>query len=176
MHHFSNIFNENKLSNAKIRDQVEGSVYVLSLKNDRIGYNYVIGYEKLIICEEGYVYNEKYKRCDIVDSLNCKVPRNMEDKCLLCSSNAPYLDEDDICLKECKPKYFKDDYFKQCRKCHETCYTCFGKNYDNCLSCEGEYYYIPSQHICVTNCEKYHLVISSTKENTCVIKHIYRGI
>ena len=167
LHHFSNIFNENKLSNAKIRDQVEGSVYVLSLKNDRIGYNYVIGYEKLIICEEGYVYNENYKRCDIVDSLNCKVPRNMEDKCLLCSSNAPYLDEDDICLKECKPKYFKDDYFKQCRKCDETCYTCFGKNYDNCLSCEGEYYYIPSQHICVTNCEKYHLVISSTKENTC---------
>ena len=168
LHYYHNVFNEGKLYDAKIIDQVEGLVTKLNPKEDRIGYNYVIDYEKLIICEEGYVYNSDMKRCSIFDSNECIVPRTSDDKCLLCASNHPYLKEDDdLCHSDCGYYYFADSYFKQCRKCHETCYTCFAKNYTNCLSCTGEYYYIESLHICVKNCQEYGLVISNTKENTC---------
>ena len=37
----------------------------------------------------------------------------------------------------------------------------------NILSCTGDYYYIESLHICVTNCQSYGLVNSKEKENTC---------
>ena len=126
-----------------------------------------MNYEKLIICEEGYVYDEINKKCNIFDSTDCIVPRTSDDKCLLCANNHPYLKYDGICYSDCGYNYFADDYFKQCRECHETCYTCFGKNYTNCLSCTGDYYYIESLHICVKNCQKYGLVISLEKENTC---------
>ena len=167
LHHFHNDFNEIKLSDAKIRDQVEGLVTKLTPKSDRIGYNYVMNYEKLIICEEGYVYDEINKKCNIFDSTDCIVPRTSDDKCLLCANNHPYLKYDGICYSDCGYNYFPDDYFKQCRECHETCYTCFGKNYTNCLSCTGDYYYIESLHICIKNCQEYGLVISLEKENTC---------
>jgi len=39
--------------------------------------------------------------------------------------------------------------------------------YNNCLSCTGDYYYIESLHICITNCQEYGLVVSTKKENTC---------
>ena len=167
LHHFHNDFTEIKLSDAKITDQIEGLVTKLTPKTDRIGYNYVIDYKNLVICEEGYIYNSLTERCSIFDSTECIVPRTSEDKCLLCSTNHPYLKYDDICYSDCGYFYFPDNYFKQCRKCHETCYTCFGKNYTNCLSCTGEYYYIESLHICVENCQEYGLVISLEKENTC---------
>ena len=167
LHHFHNTFNETKISETKITDQVEGMTTKLTPKSGRIGYNYVIDYEYLTICEEGYIYNNQTNTCFIFDSQECIVPRNAEDKCLLCSSNKPYLKYDDNCYSDCGPNYFADNYFKQCRECHETCYTCSAKNYDNCLSCTGEYYYIESLHICVTNCQEYGLVISTEKENTC---------
>ena len=76
-----------------------------------------------------------------------------------------------MCYSDCGIGYFADNYFKQCRKCHETCYTCSGKYNNNCLSCTGEYYYIQSRRICVKNCQEYGLVISSEKSNTC--KELY---
>ena len=167
LHYFHNTFTQDKLSDSKITDEVEGLVTKLTVKPKRIGYNYVIDYEYLVICEEGYVYNEKFKRCDIFDSEECKVPRTAEEKCLRCGAQRPYLKDDDKCYLDCSPYYFADDYFKQCRNCDDTCYTCFGKKYNNCLSCEGEYYYIASLHICVKNCQKYGLVISTEFANTC---------
>ena len=167
LHYFHNDFTQDKLSDAKVVDQVQGYVTKLSVKSKRIGYNYVKHYENLVICEEGYVYNEVFKRCDIFDSKECIVPRTSEDKCLLCGSNKPYLKDNDSCYLDCSPDYFADDYFKQCRRCDPTCYTCFGKKYNNCLSCTGIYYYIASLHICVTNCQEYGLVISTELANTC---------
>jgi len=167
LHYFHNDFTQDKLSDAKVVDQVQGYVTKLSVKSKRIGYNYVKHYENLVICEEGYVYNEVFKRCDIFDSKECIVPRTSEDKCLLCGSNKPYLKDNDSCYLDCSPDYFADDYFKQCRRCDSTCYTCFGKKYNNCLSCTGIYYYIASLHICVTNCQEYGLVISTELANTC---------
>ena len=167
LHHFHNDFNVKKLSEAKIVDQVENLVTKLTPKENRIGYNYVIDYEYLIICEEGYVYNIDSNRCDIFDSKQCIVPRNSDDKCLSCGSLKPYLKDDDECYDNCGTNYFADNYFKQCRLCDETCFTCFGKYYNNCSSCTGEYYYIESKHICVTNCQEYQLVVSNSKPNTC---------
>ena len=167
LHYFSNSFTKLKLTEAQIVDKVEGLVTPLTVKDNRIGYNYVIDYKYLVICEEGYVYNEVSNRCDIHDSVKCIVPRTSEDKCLLCASSNPYLKDDDECHYDCSPYYFADTYFKQCRKCDMTCYTCFGKRYNNCLSCTGIYYYIASLHICVTNCQEYGLVVSNTTANTC---------
>ena len=167
LHYFHNDFSQDKLADTKITDQVEGLVTKLNVKAKRIGYNYVKHYEYLVLCEEGYVYNENSKRCDIFDSQECIVPRTSEEKCLLCGSSKPYLKDDDQCYYDCSPNYFADDYFKQCRKCDPTCYTCFGKRYNNCLSCIDPYYYIASLHICVLNCQEYGLVISTKLANTC---------
>ena len=167
LHYFNNKFNEEKLSNAKITDEVEGLVTKLSLKPNRIGYNYIIDYKYLVLCEEGYVYNKIGDRCDIFDSQQCYIPRTEDEKCLICGSMRPYLKDDDNCYSDCSPYYFADDYYKQCRRCHYTCYTCFAKKHNNCLSCTGIYYYIESLHICVTNCQEYGLVISTKINNTC---------
>ena len=167
LHYFHNDFSQLKLSEAKITDQVGGLVTKLTVKPGRVGYNYVIDYDYLVICEEGYVYNEVSKRCDIFDSVECIVPKNSSDSCLLCAANHPYLKDDDKCYDDCSPDYFADTYFKQCRRCNFTCHTCFGKKYDNCLSCTGIYYYIESLHICVTNCQEYGLVVSKKLNNTC---------
>ena len=167
LHSFDNKFSGSKISESKIRDKVEGLVTKLTLKSNRIGYNYVMNYRYLVICEEGYVYNNVTDKCDIHDSQQCSIPRTPEDKCLVCGSMKPYLKDDDNCYLDCSPNYYADDYFKQCRACNYTCYTCFGKYYNNCLSCTGIYYYIESLHICVTNCQEYGLVISNKTNNTC---------
>ena len=167
LHHFSNKFVGEKLSENKITDEVEGLVTKLTLKPNRIGYNYVINYKYLVLCEEGYVYNNVTNKCDIFDSQKCYIPRTYDDKCLICGATKPYLKDDDNCYLDCNPYYFADDYFQQCRRCHYTCYTCFAKKHNNCLSCTGIYYYIASLHVCVTNCQEYGLVISSKINNTC---------
>ena len=167
LHYFNNRFDEEKLSNSKITDEIDGLVTKLKMKNDRIGYNYIIDYKYLVICEEGYIYNENTGNCIIFDSQNCYIARNSDDNCLICNLLKPYLKDDDNCYLDCGPNYFGDDYFQQCRKCHYTCFTCFAKFHNNCLSCTGIYYYIESLHICVTNCQEYGLAISKTKNNTC---------
>ena len=169
LHYFHNNFQETKLEDAKIVDEVEGNVFKLDqlVKPNRIGYNYVINYTYLVICEEGYVYNEASDRCDIFDSTECIVPRTGDDKCLRCASSKPYLKDDDICYDDCSPNYYADDYFKQCKKCEATCHTCFGKYYFNCLSCVDPFYYIESLHRCVENCQEFGLVISNKTKNTC---------
>ena len=68
MHYFYNTFTQDKLSDSKITDEIEGLVTKLNVKPKRIGYNYVKDYEYLVICEEGYVFNEKYKRCKTQNS------------------------------------------------------------------------------------------------------------
>ena len=166
LHSFNNRFSGDKISETKMSDIVEGLVKTLTLKKNRIGYNYVINYRYLVICEEGYVYNNVTDKCDIFESEECSIPRTGEDKCLVCNPNY-YLKDDDKCYKDCSPNYFADKYFQQCRRCNYTCYTCFGKYFNNCLSCTGIYYYIESLHICVTNCQQYGLVISSKYNNTC---------
>jgi hypothetical protein len=55
LHYFSNLFNEDKLKYSKISDEIEGIVTKLVVKHKHIGYNYVINYRYLTICEEGYV-------------------------------------------------------------------------------------------------------------------------
>ena len=166
LHSFSNQFSGDKIADSKITDSVEGLVTKLTLKSNRIGYNYVINYKYLVLCEEGYIYNNVTNRCDIYDSQECYIPRN-EEKCLICGSTKPYLKDDDQCYSDCSPYYFADDYFQQCRRCHYTCYTCFAKKHNNCLSCTGIYYYIESLHVCITNCQQYGLIISTKLNNTC---------
>ena len=169
LHYFKNDFSQLALTDAKIVDEVEGYVTKLNdkVKPKRVGYNYVIDYEKLVICEEGYVYNPDTKRCEIFDTVECIVPRTSADKCLSCATNHAYLKYDDNCYADCSPEFYADEYFKQCRECDPTCYTCFGKKYNNCLSCTGIYYYIATLHICVTNCQEYGLVVSTKVDNTC---------
>ena len=167
LHHFHNDFNEDKLSDTRIKDQIEGLLIKLNAKPNRIGYNYVIDYEKLFFCEEGYVYNNMTNSCLIFNTQNCRVPRDSEDNCLLCFPNKPYLKDTDECVDDCRPYYFADEYLKQCKKCHSTCYTCSGKRYDNCLSCTGDYFLIESLHICVPNCQEYGLIISTSVDNKC---------
>ena len=167
LHHFRNDFNYEKLSDAKIIDQIQGTVTKLNAKSNRIGYNYVMDYEKLVICEEGYVYNNVTKTCNLFNTKNCIVVRDEDDNCLLCSTIKPYLKENDHCYSDCGVNYYSDDYLKQCRKCDELCYTCSGKYYNNCLSCSGDYYYIETLHICIKDCQEYGLIISTIYENTC---------
>ena len=167
LHYFHNDFQEKKLEDTKMIDQIQGSSTKLNLKSDRIGYNYVIDYENLIICNEGYIYDNSTKTCKIYNSMNCSIPRNDEDKCLLCSSFQKYLNKDDKCTDNCENFYYGDDYFRQCRKCDDTCFTCFGKYYNNCLSCTGNLFYIEAYHICITNCHDYGLIQSDKKSNSC---------
>ena len=167
LHSFTNRFSGDKISESKIADEVVGElVKDLEVKEGRIGYNYVINYKYLVLCEEGYIYNEVTNKCDIYDSQKCSIPRT-EDKCLVCGSTKPYLKDDDECYSDCSPYYFPDDYFQQCRRCHHTCLTCFAKKHNNCLSCEGIYYYVKSLHVCITNCQEYGLIISTKLNNTC---------
>ena len=167
LHSFSNRFSGDKISESKITDIVEGLVTKPTLKSGRIGYNYVMNYRNLVICEEGYVYNSVTNLCDIYDSQECYIPRTAEEKCLVCGSQRPYLKNDDKCYYDCSPNFYADEYFQQCRDCNYTCYTCFGKKFNNCLSCTGIYYYIERLHICVTNCQEYGLVQSTKLANTC---------
>ena len=167
LHSFNNRFSGERIADTKITDAVEGLVTKLTLRANRIGYNYVKDYEYLVICEEGYVYNSITNKCDIYDSVECAIPRTSEDKCLLCGSQRPYLKDNDTCYADCSPDYYADEYFKQCRRCDYTCHTCFGKYNNNCLSCVGIYYYIESLHVCITNCQEYGLIISTKKNNTC---------
>ena len=116
LHYFNNRFDEEKLSNSKITDEIDGLVTKLKVKNDRIGYNYIIDYKYLVICEEGYIYNEDNGNCIIFDSQNCYIARNADDNCLICNLLKPYLKDDDNCYLDCSPNYFGDDYFQQCRQ------------------------------------------------------------
>ena len=167
LHYFHNSFNTNKLIETRMIDIVTGLSILLKTKSNRIGYNYVIGHENLVICEEGNIYNEESNTCVSFISENCKVPRNQEDDCLLCSFNKPYLKENDLCYGDCGPKFYNDVYLNQCRKCADICYTCSGKYNNNCTSCTGIFYYIESLHICVPECQEYGLVKSTKIKNTC---------
>ena len=167
LHYFHNDFTSDKLSETRIIDEVTGTSTLLRAKSNRIGYNYIIGYENLIICNEGYVYSKENKTCVAFFSEKCIIPRNTEDNCLLCSYDKPYLKETDSCFDNCGPKYYNDHYLKQCRKCDSNCHTCSGKYNNNCTSCSENKYYIESLHICVLECQEYGLVKSTKIDNTC---------
>ena len=83
LHYFHNDFSQLKLSEAKITDQVGGLVTKLTVKPGRVGYNYVIDYDYLVICEEGYVYMISVMMIVVLIILLIHTLNNVEDAILL---------------------------------------------------------------------------------------------
>ena len=159
LHYFKNFFTSDTIRSATLYDEVTQYTNPLTLKQGRIGYNYVIDFEYLNLCNEGYCFSQATQKCEIYNTVDCNIARDDTGKCLLCASSKPYLKEDDQCYSQCEPNYYNDDYLMQCRSCDVTCLTCFGKKENNCLSCPANpsLYLVEDLHICVPNCEQYDL-------------------
>ena len=166
LHYFDNSFNDSNL-NIKMMDKINSVNYVMTVKSNRIGYNYVIDYSGINICNEGYLYNKNSGVCETISGLNCSIARDDNSKCLKCVNSRKYLSAFDTCVSDCSPNYYNDDYLSQCRPCDETCYTCTDKYYNNCTSCTGVYYLVESLNICVLNCEEYGLTAQVDVPNLC---------
>ena len=56
----------------------------------------------------------------------------------------------------------------QCRPCHDTCYRCTDRFYNNCTECTGSLYWNFKENTCIPNCEAVGLTKSLTRPNICV--------
>ena len=169
---------------------------VIGRDPDYVGYNIVDPERKgyaplLVICEYGQLYNDLLlHKCQCPDGtilndppnehcepeLNddlCEIYSNLEKQCLKCPQGLflnKWLDEfEEKCYEECPPTTYGDRLMNQCRRCHETCYTCTNDLYNNCLSCTGELYFNDNEKTCIPNCQAAGLTRSLTKPNLCVV-------
>ena len=150
----------------------------LGYQPDYIGYNIidpnVEGKTSLLtLCPNDEVYSEDNFACiqDIADPTNeCGQFADPNENCLICRENKKYLHAvDGSCVDECPATYFGNDKILQCRECHETCYRCTNRFYNNCTECTGSLYFNYKENTCIENCESVGLTKSNTRPNICVI-------
>ena len=150
-------------------------------RTDYKGYNYVDPdnnsyFSTLVQCEEGYVYNSNSNTCITLATTHCDLPGDTNDKCISCVDSNLYINPiDGSCVDKCPIGYYADDHINQCRKCHETCYTCendddnrYGWKSTSCTSCIDDLFLVKDQKICIDNCEEYSLTASQVHNNLCV--------
>ena len=168
LHYFQFIKTNNNLSLEQTSDIIKENKYnIPPLKEGRIGYNYVINYNELVLCDIGFCYNEELNECEICIDPDCIIPKNKEKKCLKCPLNKKYLHDDDTCTNECGNRYGTVDYLLQCRRCHESCETCLNEDRKKCTSCHTIYHLVPDLNLCVENCEDYYLTNLVDVPNMC---------
>lgn len=172
LHYFSNTFS----GTATMTDNVSGVSTILTKKTGLLRYNYVVGYKVLSICAEGLYFDVYTLSCKrnlfhilflAYTSAICQVSGDNNDNCLKCPSSNKYLTQLDTCVANCGTKYYGDDYLQQCRNCDSSCYTCNGKFYNNCTSCTGSLFLVPSKSICIPNCQDYNLTTWVSVPNMC---------
>ena len=61
------------------------------------------------------------------------------------------------------PHYYLDEENQLAFECHSECKTCYGSNYNNCLTCEEEKYLYNGE--CVSSCANNTMIISDSKGN-----------
>ena len=166
LHYFSFTLEGNDISKIIVEDKIEGISQNLILKENRIGYNYIVNYTTFTQCNEGNIYSQITSNCESSSGTICHINRDENENCLKCL-NSQYLNHNDKCVDNCSPNYYGDDYLLQCRPCDPTCYTCNGKLNNQCLSCTNPYYYIEELHICIENCQVYNLTEEKDVPNRC---------
>ena len=191
--YYKNEFNLTNDGNPIITEILTNKNETLGRVPDYVGYNIVDpdnkGYAPLLkICPYGQIYDELWDgKCRCADKNNsvpsengtcsspniCKFFSNKEEQCLTCKEENIFLNKwlnefDKKCYQICEPTTYGDTLMNQCRRCHETCYTCVGDQYNNCTSCTGELYLNNNTKTCIPNCEADHLTASLTKKNLCV--------
>ena len=148
----------------------------LIYKSDYVGYNIIdpknSGKTSLLtLCGNTEIYVEENSNCEPKSSTpSCSTFADSNSNCLICPENKKYLYVNDgSCVENCPPHYFENDKILQCRECHETCYRCTDRFYNNCKECTGSLYYNYKDNTCIENCESVGLTKSLTRPNTCVI-------
>ena len=161
-----------------LKEELSETEIQLSYMPDYVGYNIIdpgnLGKTALLdLCPVDEVYYEDSFECiskqaDPSDS--CAQFADISSNCLICRENKKYLHAvDGSCLDECPPTYFGNDKILQCRECHETCYRCTDRFYNNCTACTGSLYFNYKDNTCIENCELVSLTKSNTRPNLCVI-------
>ena len=143
--------------------------------SDYVGYNIVDPKNEgktslLTLCPSTQIYSEENVRCEdkaSTDDWNTFADGN--NNCLICRNNNYLYVNDGSCVEECPVTYFGNDKIKQCRECHETCYKCTDRFYNNCTACTGSLYYNYKDNTCIENCESVGLTKSNTRPNICVV-------
>ena len=116
-------------------------------------------------CGEGFYFDIERKECLKCPEgcLICSNPRNCV-KCLQSNSKTYFLEErvssnriERLCLSKCSSGYtlWADNICRiclsePCFKCHETCLTCNGELFHNCLSCKSPFFLYESS--CQAQC------------------------
>ena len=142
--------------------------------NDYLGYNIVDPnnygyYSALVTCSEGYVYSSENDMCIEVSVTKCRYPGDISDNCISCPDESPYIyPPTGNCVNDCGTRYYPRKDIYQCRSCHHTCYTCSSYEFNACLSCTDNYYYVEEEHQCVEFCHDFQLVASTITPNLCV--------
>ena len=193
--YYVNKFDLDDYNNPKITEIITGDVQIIARDPNYVGYNIVDPERKgyaptLQICEYGQLYNDlllnkcqcsdgfvitdpEYDCPDIDDEL-CQVYSNLEEQCLQCREDNVFLNKwldefEETCYLDCPATTYGDPLMNQCRRCHETCYTCYNDLYNNCKTCTGELYFNPKEDTCIPNCQAAGLTRSLTKPNLCVV-------
>ena len=165
LHYFRNLYS----SNDKINDLVTGMSFQLKKLANIIGYNYVINFQEIVVCNEGYILSGS--TCQAYSSLKCKYSSNQNDDCILCQQFNPYLyynSTSAYCFSTCPDSFYADKLVMQCRQCDSSCFQCNQQFYNNCTACQGINYLVRNLSICVPNCLLYNLTASLNIPNLCV--------
>ena len=146
---------------------------ILERSDNYIGYNLVDPtnadyYKKLVLCEEGYVYNSLFNYCEKPSYTKCYQPGDVKDTCIRCPEDSIYIHPvDGLCKTECPTGYYERDDMNQCRPCEATCYKCDWMFEFNCTECIGDRYLVIAEKRCVQKCELYNLTASNITNNLC---------
>ena len=161
-----------------LKEELSETEIQLGYMADYIGYNIVDPANEgktdlLDLCPVDEVYLEDELKCISKSSSPTEACAQYADpisNCLICRENKKYLYVvDGTCLDECPATYFGNDKILQCRECHETCYRCSNRFYNNCTECTGSLYFNYKENTCIENCETVGLTKSNTRPNICVV-------
>ena len=107
--------------------------------------------------------------CVEVTVTKCRYPGDISDNCISCPDETPYIyPPNGNCVSDCGVRYYPRDDIYQCRSCHSTCYTCWGYEYNNCLSCIDDLYLWEGGNECIPFCHEVGQVESKIYPNLCV--------
>ena len=194
--YYKNEFNLTAEGNTVIREELTGTISILTRSPDYVGYNIVdpdsqnIVSKLDMICPYGRVYYSSDNSCKCADGFNdndsscipfgkeldalCEIYSNKDKQCFKCKENNQYLNKwvdefGEECYTDCPATLYEDPLINQCRRCHETCYECTNEFYNNCTSCTGTLYFNFKENTCIPNCQEAELTRSLTKPNICVV-------
>lgn len=91
-------------------------------------------------CPQNFTFNNK-SFCDCIENYSL-TPQNQ-------------------CFLTCPAGYFSDAYL--CKECHTDCFTCFGPQKNQCLSCYSSYFLFQNDSTCYKNCPTHYYGDNSTK-------------